>query len=204
MTRVILVRHARTVWNSERRYGGHTNVSLDETGKNQVKKVAQRLKSYPIKAVYASDLERAYQTAEAIADIHNLVINKFGELREINFGQWEGKTYDEIMLEEAQQLIMDSWIKDPYHTCLPDGESLTHLQDRVVACLKKIIAKHPEETIVIVTHAGPIWTVISHVLDVPLNNYWRIKQSNTAINIIDFYEDGGGVISLLNDISHLA
>jgi len=203
LTRVILVRHARTVWNSQRRYGGHSDVSLDEVGKEQLQKVAHRLKDYPLKAIYASDLERAYQTAQAIAQVHNLPINKFGELREINFGQWEGKTYDEIIQELQHQHIMDAWLKDPYNTQLPQGESLTDLQERVVRCLEKILDRHRDETIAVVTHAGPIWVLISHVLGVPLNNYWRIKQSNTAINIIEFYEENSGIISLLNDVSHL-
>lgn len=201
MTRVILVRHGRTVWNAEKKYGGHTNVALDAIGKLQAEKVAVRLKDYPIQAIYASDLDRAYHTAEPIAQVHNLAIQKFDALREINFGQWEGKTYNEII--QDQQQLMDAWIKDPYNTCLPDGESLTHLQERVVSCLQKIILEHENQTIVIVTHAGPIWALVSHVLGVPINNYWRIKLSNTSVNIVDFYEDGLGIISLLNDVSHL-
>lgn len=201
MTRFILVRHARTVWNTEKKYGGHSNVSLDETGKKQIHQVSKRLKDYPIKAVYASDLDRAYETALPIAGYHNLPVIKIDGLREINFGQWEGKTYDQIICHHQE--LMDAWIKDPYNTCLPDGESLTDLQERVVRCIKEILSAHSEETVVIVTHAGPIWVLISYVLGVPLNNYWRIKLSNTSVSIIDFYEDGYGIISLLNDVSHL-
>ena len=200
MTRVILVRHARTTWNDQGKYGGHTDVGLDELGKQQITKVAERLKKYPIKAVYASDLQRAYQTALAIAQIHNLSVEQFGELREINFGQWEGKTYNEIVKE--QQELMEAWLKDPFNTKIPDGETMTEMQKRVAKCLLEIVSKHPEENIVVVTHAGPIWTIISHILEVPLQYYWRIKQSNTAVNIIDFY-DKQGIICLLNDTSHL-
>lgn len=200
MTRVILVRHARTTWNDQGKYGGHTDVSLDELGKEQITQVAERLKKHPIKAVYASDLQRAYQTALAIAQTHNLPVEQFGELREINFGQWEGKTYNEIVKE--QQELMEAWLKDPFNTRIPDGETMIEMQKRVAECLLEIVSKHPKETIVVVTHAGPIWTIISHILEVPLQYYWRIKQSNTAVNIIDFY-DGQGIICLLNDTSHL-
>lgn len=200
MTRVILVRHARTSWNDQGKYGGHTDISLDELGKEQIQKVAQRLNKYPVKAVYASDLQRAYETALSIAQAHDLQVEKFGDLREINFGQWEGKTYNEIVSQ--QQELMEAWLKDPFNTRIPDGETMTEMQKRVVGCLLSIIARHPDETIVIVTHAGPIWTIISHIIEVPLHYYWRIKQSNTAVNIIDFY-DQQGIICLLNDVSHL-
>lgn len=200
MTRVILVRHARTTWNDQGKYGGHTDVSLDELGKQQIIKVAERMAKYPIKAVYASDLQRAYQTALAIAQVHNLSVEQFGDLREINFGQWEGKTYNEIVKE--QQELMEAWLKDPFNTKIPDGETMAQMQKRVAKCLLEIVRKHPEETIVVVTHAGPIWTMLSYILEVPLQYYWRIKQSNTAVNIIDFYDEQG-IICLLNDTSHL-
>jgi len=200
VTRIILVRHARTFWNDQGKYGGHTDVGLDELGREQIRKVAQRLKKYAVKAVYTSDLQRAYETAWAIAKTHNLPVERFCDLREINFGQWEGKTYQEIVQED--QKIMESWLKDPFNTCIPEGETMSEMQKRVCRCLLEIVQKHPEETVVVVTHAGPIWTIISYILEVPLQYYWRIKQSNTAVNIIDFYQ-GQGIIFLLNDISHL-
>lgn len=200
MTRVILVRHARTSWNDLGRYGGHSDVSLDEMGREQIKKVAQRLRNYPLKAVYASDLARAYETAQSIAEVHQLPVEKFCDLREINFGQWEGKTYQEII--ENHQELMESWIKDPFNIRIPDGETMKEMQERVVGCLEDIVARHPKDTIVVVTHAGPIWTIICNILEVPLSCYWRLKQSNAGINILEFY-DGQGVIVLLNDTSHL-
>ena len=96
MTKLIIVRHGQTLWNLERKYQGHSDIALTDTGLKQAQAVAERLAEEAVAAVYASDLSRAYKTAGYIAAKHNLTVHTVPELREIKFGDWEGLTYEEI------------------------------------------------------------------------------------------------------------
>ena len=200
MTRLIIVRHGQTIWNLERKYQGHSDIALTEKGLKQAEAVAVRLAAEPVDAVYASDLSRAFKTAECIAAKHNLKVGLVPALREIKFGDWEGLTYEEITARWPG-LLGKLW-STPDELEIPGGESFHQLKARAYDAVTKIVAAHPEQTVAIVAHGGTIGTILCAMLNIHLNHVWSIRQDNTAVNIVEYYE-GRPTICLLNCIRHL-
>lgn len=200
MTKVIFIRHGQTSWNKEKKYQGHSDISLNENGLRQAELVGKRLAVEKINAIYSSDLLRARQTAEHIAQYHALpIITKQG-FREINFGVWEGLTYQEIM--ESWPAIFTTMYSQPSLTCPPQGESFDMMRQRVIMELRPCITNHQNETIVIVSHGGTMRAILCAALGINLDKMWFIRQDNTAINIIQYF-DHKIVVSLVNDTCHI-
>ncbi|OCL26147.1 alpha-ribazole phosphatase [Orenia metallireducens] len=200
-TKIILVRHGETEWNRQLRFQGSQDISLNDKGIEQAEKLAQRLSYEEIDVVYASDLGRAYQTAKAVAKEHNLEVHKLSELQEINFGQWEGLTYNQIQEEYQAEWVM--WEENPALNGAPEGESLKDVQERSVKGLEEILSGHSGNTILIVSHGGVIKVLISTLFGIPLAKAWQLMQSNTAVNIINYYEENKVTLELFNCIRHL-
>lgn len=200
MTKIIFIRHGQTSWNKEKKYQGHSDISLNENGLRQAELVGKRLAGEKINAIYSSDLRRACQTAELIAQYHALPIIRKQELREINFGVWEGLTYQEIM--ETWPEILTTMYSQPGATCPPQGESFDRVRRRVIRALQQCIAKHQNETIVIVSHGGTMRVILCAALGIELDKMWFIRQDSTAINIIQYF-DHQVVVSLVNDTCHI-
>lgn len=200
MTKIILVRHGVTTWNHQFRYQGHSDIPLAEEGFLQAKKVALRLAKEPAAAVYASDLGRAANTAHVIAEQHKLTVKLLPALREINFGLWEGKTYPE--LEKGYAKEVQGLFSCPADLLIPEGESFRQVKNRAYSAIMDVAKQHAGETIIAVSHGGTIRTILCAVLDLDLNKLWNIKQDNTAVNIIEFYEHKA-VVALVNDTHHL-
>jgi alpha-ribazole phosphatase len=194
------VRHGQTLWNLERKYQGHSDIALTDKGVSQAQAVATRLAEEPIQAVYASDLSRAFKTAECIADKHNLTVTLVPELREIKFGDWEGLTYEQIS-ERWPGLLGKLWTT-PDELEIPAGETFYQLKERASAAIQQIVDAHPGQTVAVVAHGGTIGTILCAMLDIHLNHVWSIRQDNTAVNVIDYY-DGRPTITLLNCVRHL-
>lgn len=200
MTRVIMVRHGQTAWNLAQKYQGHSDIELSEAGIRQAELVAARLANEPIQAAFASDLGRAYQTAKTIAKNHKLPVHKVAELREINFGIWEGLTYDQIYSGWPE--LIEQLYQKPDEIQIPGGETFRELKQRAAGCLQRLVAEHEDSTILLVSHGGTIRTLLCAALDIHLNHIWQIKQDNTAVSILE-YHDGYPVVTLLNDTHHL-
>ena len=199
MTKLILVRHGQTLWNHASRYQGHSDIELSDAGRAQARMLAERLADEELQAVYASDLKRAMETASIIAEPHGLSVELQPQLREINFGAWEGLTYQEIKTRYSD--IADNWHASPGQVQIPNGESFQELTARANSAILSLIKKHDQATIAVVTHGGTIRSIICALLGVDLNNLFRIRQDNGALNIIDYY-DGYGILGLLNDTHH--
>ncbi len=183
------------------RFQGHTDIPLSEKGIEQAKALSRRLSGKKISAVYSSDLIRAVETARFIAQPHGLEVIKVPALREINFGDWEGLTYDEI--REKYGGLVARWWKNPLDTYIPGGEGLPDLVNRLIPAIKEIVERHMGEQVVVVSHGGPVKILIGALLDMNLNKYWKISQYNTALNILDFSDWDNGMVVLLNDRNHL-
>lgn len=200
--RVFLIRHGETLWNSEMRFQGHADVPLSEAGVSQAKALGRRLAGQQIAAVYSSDLGRALDTAREIAIPRGMEITTVPELREMNFGSWEGLSFKEIKQNYGE--LLQQWWADPLGITIPGGEGLQDLASRVVSALRGIVARHPGEKVAVVCHGGPVRCLVSSVLGMDLIRYWKIRQDNAALNILDFPEDwDNGVVMRLNDRSHL-
>ncbi len=202
MTRIFLIRHGQTLWNKELRYQGQSDVKLSNEGIEQAKNVAKRLKQEKFAAIYASDLQRAVCTADEIASLHGLEVQQMAGLREINFGAWEGMTYTEI--NKGWPEDMNGIFTRPDTVQIPGGETFSVLKERAMNTVLNLIANHPEENIAVVSHGVTIRTVLCSVLEIPLRNVWGIRQDNTAVNIIDCYDENKLIVSLVNDAHHLS
>ncbi len=200
MTRVIFVRHGQTSWNQEGKYQGHSDISLNERGIRQGNLVAKRLAKEKISAIYSSDLLRAQQTAEAIAKYHGLSVMTKPDFREINFGIWEGLTYQEIMADWSE--ILTAMYSKPGEIGPPQGESFQVVKQRVTHALQECVKKHQEQTIVLVSHGGTMRVLLCAALGIGLDKMWSMRQDSSAINIIE-YIDNRAVVALVNDTWHV-
>ncbi len=198
-TTLILIRHGETPYNRDRRYQGHRDTPLTRKGKRQTEKIALRLRNEPLDAIYSSDLKRTEYTAKAINRYHSLKINILPQLREIDFGDWEGKTHDEI--QRKWRGLLDEWEREPSKIKIPGGESIQELAERTRTTIKKIISTYPNQRVAIVTHGGPIRIILMDALGLGLDDWWKTITSNGGISIIE-YQSNEAEVLLQNNTSH--
>ncbi len=201
MTRVILVRHGQTEWNVQLKYQGHSDVELTTQGVRQAELVAARLAKEPVDAIYSSDLGRALRTAEYIALPHQLPVTPLNGLREYHFGEWEGLTFKQIAKQWPD--LNANFFKNPDTVRVPGGETFGEVKARAEAVVRKLVDQHPEQTIMLVSHGGTIRTILCAALGLHLNRIWSIRQDNTAVNIVEYYQETA-IVALVNDVHHLA
>ena len=200
MPRLFLVRHGDTELNSRERYWGHSDVKLGAAGLKQAEKLRDRLVTEKIDAIYSSDLERASLTAKIIASKHQLDVFTCAELQEINFGKVEGLTFDEIIRLYPE--LTELWTSWSRQLKFPDGESVDELNCRVSKFLGRLEKHAPDETILIVAHAGPLRLLVCHLLGIEPQRWREIRLKLASLSIVETSPEGT-VLSLLNDVSHL-
>jgi broad specificity phosphatase PhoE len=198
---LILIRHGETIWNKERRTQGFSDIELTETGLTQARLLSELLSSRELQAVYSSPLKRAVQTAEKIADPHGLQVQHLPGLMELNQGDLEGLTFQELRANHSQ--LLKDWLESPAHLKMPGGESLQELQDRGWPAIEHIFQAHREGAVAVVSHNLCITTILCKLLNIGLDNFRRIRQNNGAINIIENTEERGMILTLMNDTCHL-
>jgi len=200
--RLYLVRHGETAWNAEIKLQGHADIPLSERGKEQASLLAGRLAKKKISAVYASDLQRASETAQIIAEHHKLAVKQVKSLREMNFGAWEGLTWSEI--NEKFGNLAERWWENPLSINVPEGETLKELALRVNEAIHQFVRNHTDgQEILVVSHGGPLRAFISSILGINLSNFWRLRLDNACLSIIDFMDSKKGILVLFNDRNHL-
>lgn len=196
-TRLYLVRHGQVADGHTDRYHGHNDVDLSPTGIRQCEALAAYLQDVPLAGLYASDLTRTRQGADIIGQGRGLEVQTIPAFREINFGIWEGLTFQEIMArypEELQQRFADL-----ANYRIPGGESLRDLQARVLPALQDLRHRHEGQNFLIVAHAGINRVILAHALELDLQYIFRLDQAYANLNIIDYYPDLA-VVRLLNGI----
>ena len=200
MVRVILVRHGETLWNEEERYQGASDLPLSGRGELQARRLAARLASESIGLIYSSDSNRALQTAAEIAAHHGRQVCADPRLREMDFGVWEGLTYSEIGERYPQALAR--WEGDPFATAPPGGESLAQLATRVGDVLDDIRKPGEAETVLVVSHGGPLRVVLCLALGLAPADHWRFRLDPGSVSELYLYPEGA-ILALLNDRHHL-
>jgi len=200
MTSIYLVRHGQTAWNKEEIFRGRTDVPLDETGLRQAELAGEYFREISLQGIYSSPLSRAWQTAEQIARSQNLKVQPLAGIIDMSFGKWEGRPHQKV--REMDQERYRQWRDEPHLFKLPDGESLDEIRIRAMAALEEIIKKHPEETIILVSHRVVNKVLLCGVLGIDNSHFWQIAQDTTAINLIQ-YNRGRYVLSLMNETCHL-
>ncbi|HHW67867.1 MAG: phosphoserine phosphatase [Epulopiscium sp.] len=201
MTKFYLIRHGETEWNVQNRYQGITDIPLSSVGKLQAQAIATRMKDYEVDAIYASDLSRAFVTAKSIAKEKNLEVRTLPQLREINFGEWEGYTMTE--LEEIYGDDYKRFFMEPHKYPFPGEGSMEAVQMRVKKAVEIITSNHDHQKVVIVSHGGILKVLIMTLLELDLSFYKSFWLGNTSLSILDQKDTGKWVLSSLNDRCHL-
>lgn len=173
-----LVRHGQTDWNLTGRWQGQASDApgLNETGRAQAIAVREKIKDKSFTSIYSSDLLRAQQTAEAIAEPLGLTVNLEPRLREMNLGAWEGMLSEAIEAEYPQELAARA--QDPYHVKAPNGESPSEVAERVLAAVREIGDRHAGESILIVAHGVSLAVIICYAEKHPLEQVYEHIPAN--------------------------
>ncbi len=200
MSKLLLVRHGITEFNNTRRFAGYSDVELSADGYRQIERLRNRLGNEKIDAIYSSDLKRALVTAEVISSGHNMDIVTCSELREIDYGELEGLTFEEInrLYPEVADLITNF----SFRLKFPGGESFEGFVERTSKFLDKLKSHTPSQTILIVSHSGPLRVLVCHLLGIDQNHWQQIRLDNASLSIVGTYPQRV-ILSLLNDVSHL-
>ena len=203
-TRLVLVRHAVTAQTGPLLSGRTPGIDLSDTGRAQAKALGERLAKLPISVVYASPIERTTQTAQQIAAHHALDVQPLPGVIEADYGDWTGGKIADLAKTDEWKVVQVA----PSRARFPNGESITEMQARTVATLDEVVARHPNETIVVVSHADPIKSAIAHYSGMHLDLFQRVHVSPASVTVFEFHpygvmmvkcNDTGGLDDLLPD-----
>jgi alpha-ribazole phosphatase len=200
LSRLLLVRHGDTEVNSAERYWGSSDVKLGDAGIKQAEQLRHRLAAENIDAIYASDMSRALVTAEIIASEHRSEVITCAELREIDFGEFEGLTFAEISQRYPE--LAKLWAGRHPSLEFPGGESLGEFDKRIGTFMSRLEKHSPEETVLIVAHCGSLRVLLCRLLGIELQHRWQFRLDLASLSIVETYPQGA-ILNLLNDISHL-
>jgi broad specificity phosphatase PhoE len=212
--KIYLIRHGETECNKDRKFYGHLDVPLDDNGRAQAESLGMNIKDELVKdgveisALYSSPLTRAMSTAAPVSDALSLDIQKDAGLMEMNMGEWEGKSVDQIInIKDKDGLpLMFKCMRKPLSYPMPGGEKLQDADKRITSTLDDIISHHlPAENIACVTHGGVIAVVLCHILGKSLDDFRQNIVDNTSITVIETDSDlAHAKLVKKNDTSHLA
>jgi broad specificity phosphatase PhoE len=197
VTLLYLIRHARSTWNAQGRWQGQADPPLDDIGLMQAQALAQHLRAEPLLAVYSSPLQRARQTAEAIAAEHGLNAILDDRLKERNVGQWSGLTEAEVRERFPDYFKPGWWQHGP-----PGGENQIELNTRTLAVFGEILAAHPEGSVAVVSHGGTLNAYLLTTLGVPLGQHVSFRFANASYARVYMHEGRIHVASLC-EVGHL-
>ncbi|MCM8787886.1 MAG: histidine phosphatase family protein [Candidatus Omnitrophica bacterium] len=181
MAKLLLIRHAQTDYNLKKLYCGFSNPPLNDFGIAEANNLAKQLKDFNVAFVYSSTLLRAIQTAKILFPNHK--IKKLADLREINFGIFEGLSYEQIS-KKYPKLYQD-FINEPFNVSIPKAERFLQFKKRVINALDTIVSLNKNKTVAVVTHSGPIKIILCKAFGYKLEKFWEINPNNAAFYILD-------------------
>lgn len=197
MEQLILIRHGETTQNVAGIAQGWQDSALSDRGLDQVRRLAKRLASYRIDAIFSSPLQRALTTAQHIADATGLEIRTLEDLREMNYGGWEGKSFLDVRKNDPESYRR--WIGEPDFPC-PEGESHNDVLERMKRAFDAVSeATRP----VVVTHGTAIRIGATALLNAPVSISRHLAQDNASINLF-VWRGGRCVLKVWNDTTHCA
>jgi broad specificity phosphatase PhoE len=194
---LFLARHGETEYNHEWRFQGRSDLELNQTGRRQAERLRRRLSLEKIDLIYTSNLKRAAETAEIIADGCGLRVAPRENLAEISFGEFEGMTYAEIVKRYPE------WRPDSFDFTAYGGESLEQLGQRIRAFEKELRGDNPADAdILIIAHSGPLCVLLCVLLGMDIENWRRFRLAPASLTMVEAVEREP-VLTRLNDVSHL-
>jgi len=202
-TTTVLLRHGETPHTAEKRFsgsGGH-DPELSAEGLRQAAAVAERLADNGgLDVVVSSPMRRTRQTADAVANALGLDVREVDGFRECAFGEWEGLTFAEVREGWPDQLA--EWLGDPGAEP-PGGESFVDVRRRVTRARDQLLARHPRQVVLVVTHVTPTKVLVSDALGAPLSALYRMEMSPATLTEIQWFESGQASLRRFNDAAHL-
>jgi len=200
VTRLYFIRHGRSIWNAECRIQGRSDPPLDEVGREQARKLAERMRGgETLAALYASPLQRARETAEIVGEALGLEVIADDRLREYDVGDLAGLTWSQI--EERFPGVARRWSEADESLELPGAEPHAQFRVQMVAVIEEIVARHAEESVGVVSHGGAIGAYLNHLLNIP-SRYTPFRFGNTSLSIVEVDPVRPHIV-LLNDTCHL-
>ncbi len=181
-TRLVLIRHGETDWNVEGRYQGQADPPLNERGREQARRLVEAVRPLGLEVVYSSPLLRAWETACILARELNLPLYPEPRLKEIHQGEWQGMLVTEIRRRYPQ--LFARWEEEPWSVRVPGGETLEEVQRRVFQAVDDILARHPGQTVAIVSHRLPLALLKIRYQGLDPNQVRKIPIPNTAWEVI--------------------
>ncbi|MEU4508830.1 bifunctional RNase H/acid phosphatase [Nonomuraea wenchangensis] len=201
-TSLLLLRHGETELSLERRFSGLGDPELTPNGLSQAEAAAARLSREPYRpdVIVSSPLKRARQTAAAVAARTGLDVEVDDELREADFGEWEGHTFTEVQRRWPAELA--TWLADP-EAAPPGGESFAAAAHRARAAGERLVERYEGKTVLAVSHVTPIKLLLRLALMAPLESLYRMHLDLACLSLIEYYADGPAVVKSFNDTAHL-
>lgn len=197
-TTVLLIRHGDNEWTESHKLAGRTpGVHLNEFGRRQAEALGKRLAEAKLSAIYASPLERTLETAQAIAQHHNLEVKIRPGMVEVDYGEWTGEPVKKLAKTKTWPIIQFY----PSGAGFPNGETMYSMQTRCVQEINMLVANHPGETIAVVGHADLIKAAVAHYLGIHFDLFQRLVISTASVTAISFTPMGPRVL-MVNDTSH--
>ncbi|QNS06547.1 histidine phosphatase family protein [Streptomyces xanthii] len=205
-TTFVLLRHGETALTPEKRFSGSgrgADPELSDRGRGQADRAARALKAHtpPVDLIVTSPLARCRQTAEAAAGLLGLDVSVDDDLRETDFGAWEGLTFKDVRERHPDDL--NAWLASPSWAPTGGGESFDTVTARVAAARERLAASHRGRTLLLVSHVTPIKTLLRLALGAPPEALYRMELSAASLSTVACYADGNATVRCLNDTSHL-
>ncbi len=202
-TRIILVRHGGTIWSSDDRFAGSTDIDLSDEGRAQAISLGRRLAKVQIHAAYSSPMKRAMETAELSLGDRQLEIKEVPGLKELDHGPWEGKRHADVEREYAGDYA--AWDADPFMAPPPGGESGLSVLSRALPALRRIVVDHPDQTVLVVSHKATNRLLLCSLMGIDERLYReKVTQDLACLNVLIFKAASHARVALMNDTSHYA
>jgi len=203
ITRVLLVRHGDTTATAADRFAGSSNVQLSDAGRLAAQKLAARLAQTRIDAAYCSDMQRTIDTATIVLAPHGMKPTPLPAIREIDHGHWEGRVHKEVERDCAEEYA--AWSADPLSIAPPGGETAISVLARALPAMRKIVADHLGQSILVASHKATNRLLLAYYLGMDVRRYRdRLGQDVACLNVLDFSSPTEAKIVTLNDTAHLA
>ena len=195
------MRHGESTWNGLGRYQGRLDSELSSLGWRQSRSLASALRGTDLHAIYSSPLQRAVRTAGAIAEGRGLEVTVEPDLVEIDHGAWSGLDREEVTRRYPE--LYRLWREEPTRAPMPEGETIVQVCERVVAAVGRLVAAHPQQTLLLCTHDAALRALVCSLMGMSLDRMWWLRLDSGSLSTVEFEGPEPRVIQL-NDTCHLA